>query len=180
MRYAHSVGHPVFNDSGELVEYVGTTVEVNEIKCAEAALRASEGVARGQVEALAQNLDILATAAAPKNLIGQMLSTIGRFLKAQSVVLWLLDEANDSVILRAAAEGANFAASDPEHPLIKNALSWKAEKVLQEIIFIGAPFGCEHVEHDLLISTAGRDYFRSKVTRNLLAIPTLVGGHVKW
>jgi len=50
------------------------------------------------------------------------------------VVLWLLDEVNDSVILRAAAEGANFAASDPEHPLLKNALSWKEDKVLQEII----------------------------------------------
>jgi len=79
IRHAHSVGHPVFNASGNLVEYVGTTVDVTEHKCAEAALRASERVARGQVEALAQNLDILATATAPKNLIGQMLSTIGRF-----------------------------------------------------------------------------------------------------
>jgi PAS domain S-box-containing protein len=179
IRYAHSVGRAVFNASGNLVEYVGTTVDVTEHKCAEAALRASERVARGQVEALAQNLDILATATAPKNLIGQMLSTIGRFLKAQSVVLWLLDEANDSVILRAAAEGANFAASDPEHPLIKNALSWKEDKVLQEIIFTGAPVVCEDVEHDPRISSAGRDYFRSKGTRKLLAIPTLVGGHVK-
>jgi PAS domain S-box-containing protein len=179
IRYAHSVGHPVFNASGNLVEYVGTTVDVTEHKCAEAALRASERVARGQVEALAQNLDILATATVPKNLIGQMLSTIGRFLKAQSVVLWLLDEVNDSVILRAAAEGANFAASDPDHPLIKNALSWKEDKVLQEIIFTGAPVVCEDVEHDPRISSAGRDYFRSKGTRKLLAIPTLVGGHVK-
>src|SRR2546421_220437 len=179
IRYAHSVGHPIFNASGNLVEYVGTTVDVTEHKCAEVALRASERVARGQVEALAQNLDILATATAPKNLIGQMLSTIGRFLKAQSVVLWLLDEANESVILRAAAEGANFAASDPEHPLIKNALSWKEDKVLQEIIFTGAPVVCEVVEHDPRISSAGRDYFRSKGTRKLLAIPTLVGGHVK-
>jgi hypothetical protein len=93
IRHAHSVGHPVSNASGDLVEYVGTTMDVTEHKSAEEALRASEQVARGQVEALAQNLDILATAAASKNLIGQMLSTIGRFLKAQSVVLWLLDEA---------------------------------------------------------------------------------------
>jgi hypothetical protein len=71
IRYAHSVGRAVFNASGNLVEYVGTTVDVTEHKCAEAALRASERVARGQVEALAQNLDILATATAPKNLIGQ-------------------------------------------------------------------------------------------------------------
>src|SRR4029077_20564364 len=179
IRHAHSVGHPVFNESGDLVEFVGTTLDVTERKRADEALRASEEVARGQVEALTQNLDILATAPAPKNLIGQMLSTIGRFLNAQSVVLWLLDEPNDSLVLRARAEGANFAATDPEHPLIKNPLSWKEDKVLQEIVFTRAPVVCEDVEHDPRVSSAGRDYFRSKGTKKLLAIPTLVGGHVK-
>ena len=178
VRYAHSVGHPVLNDSGDLVEYVGTTIDVTEHKCAEEALRASEQVARGQVEALAQNLDILATAPAPENLIGRMLSTIGRFLNAQSVVLWLLDEPNDLLVLRAAAEGASFA-TDPEHPLNTNPSSWKEDKVLQEIIFTGAPVVCEDIEHDPRVSSAMRDYFRSKGTRKLLAIPTLVSGHVK-
>jgi PAS domain S-box-containing protein len=179
IRHAHSVGHPVCSDSGDLVEFIGTTLDVTERKRANEALRASEEVARGQVEALTQNLDILATAPAPENLIGQMLSTIGRFLNAQSVVLWLLDEANDSLVLRARAEGANFAVTDPEHPLIKNPLSWKEDKVLQEIVFTGAPVVCEDVEHDPRVSSAGRDYFRSKGTKKLLAIPTLVGGHVK-
>jgi PAS domain S-box-containing protein len=179
IRHAHSVGHPIFNDSGDLVEFIGTTLDVTERKRADEALRASEEVARGQVEALTQNLDILATAPAPENLIGQMLSTIGRFLNAQSVVLWLLDEANDSLVLRARAEGANFAVTDPEHPLIKNPLSWKEDKVLQEIVFTGAPVVCEDVEHDPRVSSAGRDYFGSKGTKKLLAIPTLVGGHVK-
>src|SRR5438874_10112544 len=54
--------------------------EVAERKRAEDALRASEQVARGQVEALAQSLDVLATAPAPEKFIGQMLSTIAQFL----------------------------------------------------------------------------------------------------
>src|SRR5437762_10919584 len=61
----------------------------------EEALRASEQVARGQVEALTYSLDVLATAPAPDKFLGQMLSTIGRLLNAQSVILWLLDETND-------------------------------------------------------------------------------------
>src|SRR5438132_14378943 len=44
--------------------------EILERKHAEDALRASEQVTRGQAEALAQNLDILATAPAPENLNG--------------------------------------------------------------------------------------------------------------
>src|SRR5438552_13104633 len=108
-----------------------------------------------------------------------MLRTIGRFLNAQRVDLWLLDESNDSVVLRGASEGTNFAATDPEHPLIKDPSSWKEDKVLQEIVFTGAPVVCEDVEHDPRVSSAGRDYFRSKGAKKLLAIPTLVGGHVK-
>src|SRR6266850_3674318 len=55
IKYLHAIGHPVFNAAGDLVEYMGTVMDVTERKRAEEALRASEQVARGQVEALAQN-----------------------------------------------------------------------------------------------------------------------------
>src|SRR5207253_1520224 len=128
----HAVGHPVSDEAGHFVEFVGTVIDISERKRAEEALRASEQLARGQVEALAQSLDVLATAPQPEKFIGQMLSTIGRLLNAQSVVLWLLDGAADSLVLRAAAQGADFAAADPEHPFIKNPLTWKEDKIVQE------------------------------------------------
>jgi signal transduction histidine kinase len=146
---------------------------------AEEALRASEQVARGQVEALTYSLDVLATATAPDRFLGQMLSTMGRLLNAQSVILWLLDESNESLVLRAWAEGANFAKADPEHPFIKNPLSWKEDPGLAEVFFSGAPVACEDVEHDPRISSVLREYLKSGGTRKFLRIPTLVGGHVK-
>src|SRR4029077_8306859 len=79
-----AVGHPVCNESGNLAEFVGTVIDVTETKRAEEALLASEQVARGQVEALAHSLDVLATAPDPERFIGQMLSTIGRLLSAPS------------------------------------------------------------------------------------------------
>src|SRR5205085_9790740 len=133
----------------------------------------------GQAEALAQNLDILATAAAPENLTGQMLSTIGRLLNAQSVTLWLLDKPNGSLVLRAAAEGKNFTAADSEHPFIKDASAWKEDHVLQETVFTGVPAVVEEIEGDPRVSNPIRDYFRSKGTKKFLAIPTLIGGDVK-
>jgi PAS domain S-box-containing protein len=153
--------------------------DITERKQAEERLRASEQVARGQVEALTYSLDVLATAPAPDKFLGQMLSTIGRLLKAQSVILWLLDEANDSLVLRAAAQGTNFAAADPAHPFIRNPLLWKKDKVLQETVFTGAPVICEDVEDDPRVSSAIREYFKSKGTKKYLTIPTLVGGRVK-
>ncbi|HJW38556.1 MAG TPA: PAS domain S-box protein [Candidatus Udaeobacter sp.] len=143
------------------------------------ALRASEQVARGQVEALTYSLDVLATAPAPDKFLGQMLSTIGRLLGAQSVILWLLNEANDSLVLRAWAEGTNFAKGDPEHPFIKNPSSWKEDPGLHEMFFSGAPVACEDIEGDPDISKELRDYLKSGGTKKFLRIPTLVGGQVK-
>jgi PAS domain S-box-containing protein len=42
LRYIHSISHPVFNAAGDLVEFVGTEMDVTERKQAEAALRESE------------------------------------------------------------------------------------------------------------------------------------------
>jgi len=42
VRHIHTLGHPVLNNSGELVEYIGTTMDVTERKRAEEALRRSE------------------------------------------------------------------------------------------------------------------------------------------
>src|SRR5436189_4689143 len=146
---------------------------------AEGALRASEQVARGQVEALTYSLDVLATAPAPDKFLGQMLSTIGRLLGAQSVILWLLDESNDALVLRAWAEGTNFAKGDPEHPFIKHPSSWKEDPGVRELFFSGAPVACEDVEHDPFTSNDLREYLKAGGTKKFLRIPTLVGGRVK-
>ena len=153
--------------------------DISQRKRAEEALRASEQVARGQVEALTYSLDVLATAPAPDKFLGQMLSTIGRLLDAQSVVFWLLDETSDALVFRAAAEGSNFTAGDPNHPYFKDPLAWKEDKMLQEIIFTGAPFICEDIETDPRFPDSLREYFRSKGTKKGLTIPTLVGGRVR-
>jgi PAS domain S-box-containing protein len=164
----------------ELIELATHLVRVAiERDRAAEALRASEQVARGQVEALTYSLDVLATAPAPDKFLGQMLSTIGRLLDAQSVILWLLDESSDSLVLRAWAEGTNFVKLDPEHPFIKNPSSWKKDPGLREMFFSGAPVGCEDIDGDPDISEDLREYLKSGGTKRFLRIPTLVGGQVK-
>jgi PAS domain S-box-containing protein len=163
----------------EIIEQITDLASIAlERRRAEEALRASEQVARGQVEALVQSLDILATAPPPEKFIGQMLSTIGRFLNAQNVILWLLDEATNSVVLRAGTEGTNLVAVEKEHPLVTNPMSWKENEGLQEMLFTGVPQACEDIETDPRISNTLRDYFRANGTKKFLTIPTLVGGRV--
>jgi len=175
----HAVGHPVCDEAGYLVEFVGTVIDITESKRSEAALRASEQVARGQVEALAQSLDVLATAPDPEKFIGQMLSTIGRLLNAQSVSLWLLDSSDDSLILRSIVEGGKLGALEPEHPFVKDPLSWKRNAVIEELLFTAGPVVCDDVATDPRVSGDLGEHLKRNGTKRFLAVPLLVGGHVR-
>jgi PAS domain S-box-containing protein len=175
----HAVGHPVTDEADRFVEFVGTVIDITESKRAEEALRASEQVARGQVEALAQSLDVLATAPEPEKFIGQMLSTIGRLLNAQSVTLWLLDKSADSLVLRSMAKGEELAAPDPDHPFMKDPSFWKQNAVIRELLFTAGPVVCDDLETDPRVNGEWGDYLKRHGTRRFMAVPILVGGQVR-
>jgi PAS domain S-box-containing protein len=179
LKHIHAVGHPVCDETGHLVEFVGTVIDITESKRSEEALRASEQVARGQVEALAQSLDVLATAPAPDKFVGQMLSTIGRLLKAQSVTLWLFDESTDSLVLHLMADGRKLAEPDPEHPFMKDPMSWKQNQMIQELLFTAGPVVCEDIETDPRVNGEWREYLKRKGGKRFLAVPILVRGQVR-
>jgi PAS domain S-box-containing protein len=179
VKHIHAVGHPISDEAGRFVEFVGTVIDITESKRAEEALRASEQLARGQVEALAQSLDVLATAPDPEKFIGQMLSTIGRLLTAQSVSLWLFDEAADTLVFRSKSDGGKLVARDPEHPFTKDPSVWKQNSVIQELLFTAGPVVCEDLETDPRVRGEWRDYLKQKGTKRLLAVPILMAGHVR-
>jgi PAS domain S-box-containing protein len=153
--------------------------DISERKRSEEALRASEQVARGQVEALTYSLDVLATASEPEKFLGKMLSTICRLLSGQSATLWLFDEPTDSLILRLVVDSVSPVGFDREHPFIQNPRSWKENPVIQELFFAAGPIVCEDIETDPRVNDQFREYFTPKGTKKFLAVPTLVGGQVR-
>jgi PAS domain S-box-containing protein len=77
MKYIHSVGHPVFNASGDLVEYVGTVMDVTEHKQAAEVLQRSENRFRAMVEKSAEgillllpNMEIIYASASVERVLG--------------------------------------------------------------------------------------------------------------
>jgi PAS domain S-box-containing protein len=153
--------------------------DISERKRSVEALRASEQVVRGQVEALTYSLDVLATASEPEKFLGKMLSTICRLLTGQSATLWLFDEPTDSLILRLVVDSVSPVDFDPEHPLIQNPRSWKEDPVIQELFFAASPIVCEDIETDPRVNDQFREYFIPKGTKKFLAVPILVGGQVR-
>ncbi len=179
IKHFHTLMRPVRKSSGEVDEYLGVSRDVTETKLAEDALRRSEQVARGQVEALVQTLDVLATAPVPGQLITRMLITMARILDAQWAALFLLDEQRDAVVLRAAIKGDGSDPTYGQLPLVKDPRAWREDLSLRELFSTGVPVICEDLDSDTRTLPAVLEYFKSQGTKKFMRLPTLVGGEVR-
>jgi PAS domain S-box-containing protein len=176
IKHFHTLMRPIVKPSGKVEEYIGVSRDVSEAKMAEQALRRSEQVARGQVEALVQSLDTLATEAAPELFTERMLKTIGGLLGAQCVALWLLDDARASLSLRGIIDTRITEPAHHDHPFVKDPTLWKEDASLQELFSGGLPIASEDVATDFRVPQALRKYLVEQGSRRLLYLPTLVGG----
>jgi PAS domain S-box-containing protein len=146
---------------------------------AEEALRTSEQLARSHVDVMMRSLDVLATEAAPEKFIAEMLRTIGQHLDAQSVMLWLRNQEDDSLRLHLVIEDDQQAAPDPNHPFIKDPEAWKRSLQLQEMLFTKGPVVCDDIEQDSLLGEEFRGYLMNRGRKKFLAIPMFVLGEVR-
>src|SRR4028118_1936617 len=91
MKHGEAISQPVYNVSGVIEQRVGTVMDVTERHNAEADLRASEALARGQMQALTRTLDAMAHESAPNRSMDHVLSTIMEQLDAYTVAVWQKD-----------------------------------------------------------------------------------------
>ena len=89
---------------GRATRMLGVVLDITDRKASEQALRASEELSRGQVEALKSTLDALAVETTPDRLIGHILRTIADRFAAHSISVWCRDESTSTIGLEFAFE----------------------------------------------------------------------------
>lgn len=144
----------------------------------EAALWASEQLARRQVEAMHQALNARSGEPALQDLLAHVVDTMHRQLGAQSVCLRLQDETGPSPVHHWGPERAGPCAETAASPSEAwNLPRWPEDILAQEIVRLRKPVLCEDIAGDPRVG-AYRSYLMSQGIQTVLAVPLLVAGKV--
>jgi PAS domain S-box-containing protein len=178
LRFVHSSGDLIKDESDRPRRMFGTIQDITDQKRAEQALRASEGLARGQLQALSRTLDALATETDPDRTLEHVLRTITAQLDADSDSVWLKDSDSGLMVFKFGLEDGRFKTkSEPAIAAITPSMPVQAFAPWYEILRTGKPSVMEDVREGPEFPWRAHVLARGIVT--ILWIPILIAGSVE-
>jgi len=164
VRYLHSIGHPVLDKSGALVEYVGTVVDVTENRRAEQRLLAQYRVTR-----------ILADAATIAEAMPKILQAMCECLGWDLGAVWRID--SKAGVLRCAELWRTSSVEAAEFEMRTRKSTFRSGSGLPGRVWeTGAPAYIPDVGHDTAFR--GADIAVRQALRAAIAFPILLGREV--
>ena len=180
VKYLHHLRRPVINDAGEVVELIGTTMDITERKQAEEAKKAAEELASSHVEVMMRSLDVLAKEPAPEKYIAEILRTIAQHLRAHRVILWLREQNDDSLRLHTVIfNDKPIVTDETDHPFVRTPSSWKQIPFIAGMVATKSTAVCEDVEDDSRLTSEWRKYLTSQKTKRLVSVPMFLAGEFR-
>src|ERR1700722_5064009 len=135
-----TISQPVRDDRGAVVRLMGTVMDVTERKAAAEALRASEHLALGQLDALKKTLDALSKESEPEKFLEHVLCTIAEQLGAHSIGVWEMNKSSGSTAFVANYENAQLQVSSEEPESSPKASLWEREHPVWSQFFLDGKF----------------------------------------
>ncbi len=135
-----TISQPVRDERGAVVRLMGTVMDVTERKAAAEALRASEHLALGQLDALKNTLDALSKESEPEKFLEHVLRTIAEQLGAHSIGVWEMNKSSGSTAFVANYENAQLQVSSEEPESSPKASLWEREHPVWSQFFLDGKF----------------------------------------
>ena len=180
VKYLRNLRRTVINDAGEVVEVIGSTMDITERKQAEEAKKAAEELASSHVEVMMRSLDVIAKEPAPEKYIAEILRTIAQHLRAHRVMLWLREQNDDSLRLHTVIlNDKPIVTDETDHPFVRTSSSWKEIPFLTGMLATKSTAVCEDVEDDSRLTSEWRKYLRSRKTKRLVSVPMFLAGEFR-
>ena len=180
VKYLRNLRRTVINDAGEVVEVIGTTMDITERKQAEEAKKAAEELASSHVEVMMRSLDVLAKEPAPEKYIAEILRTIAQHLRAHRVMLWLREQNDNSLRLHTVIlNDEPIVTDETDHPFVRTSSSWKQIPFLTGMLATKSTAVCEDVEDDSRLTSEWRKYLTSRKTKRLVSVPMFLAGEFR-
>jgi PAS domain S-box-containing protein len=135
-----TISQPVKDETGTVLRLMGTVMDVTERKQAAEALRASDLLARGQLDALKKTLDRLSQESEPEKFLEHVLRTITGQLNAHSIGVWEMNKSTGNTAFEANYENDRLqVASEEPEALAKNSL-WERDHPVWAQFFLNGKF----------------------------------------
>jgi PAS domain S-box-containing protein len=99
IRHLHGVGHAILNKANELVEFIGSTMDITERKRAEQRAQSQREAIRLALNAFVEKLDV-------NRFLGDVIAELNQQCHANSWELWLLDDSSNSLLLHSSSHGS--------------------------------------------------------------------------
>ena len=180
VKYLRNLRRTVINDAGEVVEVIGSTMDITERKQAEEAKKAAEELASSHVEVMMRSLDVIAKEPAPEKYIAEILRTIAQHLRAHRVMLWLREQNDDSLRLHTVIlNDKPIVTDETDHPFVRTSSSWKQIPFLTGMLATKSTAVCEDVEDDSRLTSEWRKYLTSQKTKRLVSVPMFLAGEFR-
>jgi PAS domain S-box-containing protein len=109
-------GVPLRDEHGTVVKWYGTNTDIE-------AMRVSEHLARGQLEALSQTLTALSQESEPEKVLEHVLRTIGQQLKSHSLGVWEMNQVTGRVELIGNCEGDRLQLATSQENLASRVVT---------------------------------------------------------
>jgi PAS domain S-box-containing protein len=169
---------PLLDDSGRVLKWYGSNIDIEARKSAERSLLASEQLARGQVNALKSALDSLAMEPDPNRLVVHILHTLTKQFGAHSASVWRRSLTGDTVAIEFAFEdGQVVPKTDPRFSGLDLMLPMEDIWPWPEVFRSGKPSVIEDIR--TVPKFALRDRLLPLGIITVLLVPMMVAGRLE-